>query len=73
MEMNLDLGYPAHMDSSYDMLPSKAGLNTTDPFIPTNDAHPRELIELGLQERLPSQEMMNDLCAFNQDAKLSEY
>lgn len=72
-EMNLYRETMAHMNPSYDMPPSNIDFNATGPNILINDALPRELIELGLQERLPSQELMNELCAFNQNVGFSEH
>ncbi|KAE8454281.1 hypothetical protein EG329_005206 [Mollisiaceae sp. DMI_Dod_QoI] len=61
MDMNIDMGDDGLLDDTFDLNSAGFGFQPLDPTIPMGDFFSHELLELGLQEPLPPQEMMDDL------------
>ena len=61
MDMNLGMGDTNFLDPNFDVSQAGADFQTTGPTLPMGDFFSQELLELGLREPLPPQDMIDEL------------
>ncbi|CZS93123.1 uncharacterized protein RAG0_03541 [Rhynchosporium agropyri] len=61
MDINTDLNNPTMLNPGYDMPSTGYNIPYAEPLAENNQNYPQELLELGLEEPLPPQEMIDDL------------
>ncbi|KAF8847788.1 hypothetical protein BDZ45DRAFT_698912 [Acephala macrosclerotiorum] len=61
MDMNIDMGDDSLLDGTFNLNPGGFDFPPPGPSIPMGDLFSHELLELGLNEPLPPQEMMDEL------------
>lgn len=61
MDMNIDMGDDGLLDGTFNLNAGGFDFSPPGPSIPMGDLFSQELLELGLQEPLPPQEMMDEL------------
>jgi hypothetical protein len=61
MNMNVNIGDEGIMGASFDITQADFGFQGTGPSLLGGDFCSHEVISLGLQEPLPSEDMMRDL------------
>jgi len=60
MDMNIDLDDPTLLDPGFDMPSTGFGVPDMEPS-PANNLYSQELLQLGLDEPLPPQDMIDEL------------